>query len=126
MISGVSYFLLPTCFILSPMHLYVHVPFCKRRCSYCDFAIAGRKQMPGGEFVEAIKREFALRHLALSRAQGIETSTSAVAPRRYSPAATSPHSSDPFARRSVLLNGARSGFLPLEKPMDPYRTRTCP
>jgi len=55
------------------MHLYVHVPFCKRRCSYCDFAIAVRKQVPEDEFVEAIKREFALRHLALSQAQGIET-----------------------------------------------------
>jgi oxygen-independent coproporphyrinogen-3 oxidase len=43
------------------MHLYVHVPFCKRRCSYCDFAIAVRKQVPGDEFVELIKREYALR-----------------------------------------------------------------
>ncbi len=43
------------------MHLYIHVPFCKRRCSYCDFAIAVRKQVPGDEFVEAIKREFELR-----------------------------------------------------------------
>lgn len=43
------------------MHLYIHVPFCKRRCSYCDFAIAVRKQVPGDEFVEAIKQEFELR-----------------------------------------------------------------
>ncbi len=63
-----SYFPRPTYSILSPMHLYVHVPFCKRRCSYCDFDIAVRKQVPGDEFVEAIKREFALRHLALSPA----------------------------------------------------------
>lgn len=56
------------------MHLYVHVPFCKRRCSYCDFAIAVRQQVPGDEFVEAIKREFALRHLASSpAAEPLET-----------------------------------------------------
>ncbi len=56
------------------MHLYVHVPFCKRRCSYCDFAIAVRKQVPGDEFVEAIKREFALRQLASSpAAEPLET-----------------------------------------------------
>ncbi len=71
--GGSVSFPFPTYFILSSMHLYVHVPFCKRRCSYCDFAIAVRKQVPGDEFVEAIKREFALRHLALSQAQGVET-----------------------------------------------------
>ncbi|MCH8255373.1 MAG: radical SAM protein, partial [Gemmatimonadetes bacterium] len=56
------------------MHLYVHVPFCKRRCSYCDFAIAVRKHVPADEFVEAIKREFALRQLASSpAAEPLET-----------------------------------------------------
>lgn len=42
------------------MHLYVHVPFCARRCSYCDFAIAVRKQVPSDAFVEAVLREWAL------------------------------------------------------------------
>lgn len=39
------------------MHLYVHVPFCRRRCSYCDFSIAVRKRIPAREFVEAILKE---------------------------------------------------------------------
>jgi oxygen-independent coproporphyrinogen III oxidase len=40
-------------------HLYVHVPFCQRRCSYCDFSIAVRKRIPAREYVDAILREAA-------------------------------------------------------------------
>src|SRR5436309_13776219 len=42
-----------------PVHLYVHVPFCQRRCSYCDFSIAVRKRIPTGEYVETILTEAA-------------------------------------------------------------------
>src|SRR5437660_3013275 len=38
-------------------HLYLHVPFCVRRCSYCDFAIAVRKRIPAREYVDAVLRE---------------------------------------------------------------------
>src|SRR5438046_3401704 len=38
-------------------HLYLHVPFCVRRCSYCDFSIAVRKRIPAREYVEAVLRE---------------------------------------------------------------------
>jgi oxygen-independent coproporphyrinogen-3 oxidase len=40
-------------------HLSLHVPFCRRRCSYCDFAIAVRKRIPAREFVDAVSRELA-------------------------------------------------------------------
>src|SRR3989454_3001430 len=41
-------------------HVYLHVPFCRRRCSYCDFSIAVRKRIPAREYVEAVLQELAL------------------------------------------------------------------
>jgi len=43
-------------------HLYVHVPFCQRRCSYCDFSIAVRKRIPAAEYVDAVLREWGSAH----------------------------------------------------------------
>ncbi len=40
------------------MHLYIHVPFCARRCSYCDFAIAVRRDTPSADFRAAVLREW--------------------------------------------------------------------
>jgi oxygen-independent coproporphyrinogen-3 oxidase len=44
-----------------PAHIYVHVPFCARRCSYCDFAIAVRRRVPTDEYVASLRRELAVR-----------------------------------------------------------------
>ncbi len=39
-------------------HLYLHVPFCRRRCSYCDFSIAVRRRVPAGAYVACIVAEY--------------------------------------------------------------------
>jgi oxygen-independent coproporphyrinogen III oxidase len=46
---------------MPPRHIYVHVPFCARRCAYCDFAIAVRRVVPGDEYVDALARELDIR-----------------------------------------------------------------
>jgi oxygen-independent coproporphyrinogen-3 oxidase len=40
-------------------HLYIHVPFCARRCSYCDFSIAVRSSTPVDEYTAAVRTELA-------------------------------------------------------------------
>ncbi len=49
----------------SPRHAYVHVPFCRHRCGYCDFTlVAGRDDLIDRYF-EAVARELARVHQPL-------------------------------------------------------------
>jgi len=41
-------------------HLYIHVPFCGRRCTYCDFSIAVRRTVPVRRYLDALAREIEL------------------------------------------------------------------
>lgn len=40
--------------------IYVHAPFCARRCTYCDFAVEVRKTGDPGEWLEALSAEWRL------------------------------------------------------------------
>jgi oxygen-independent coproporphyrinogen-3 oxidase len=46
---------------MRPAHVYIHIPFCARRCSYCDFAIAVRRVVPVDEYIRLLSRELDLR-----------------------------------------------------------------
>ncbi len=43
---------------MSARHLYVHVPFCRRRCVYCDFSIAVRRRVPADRYLAALAAEW--------------------------------------------------------------------
>lgn len=48
---------------LPALSLYIHIPWCVRKCPYCDFnshAINGRDGVPESEYVAALKRDLEL------------------------------------------------------------------
>ena len=46
---------------MTPAHLYVHAPFCARRCSYCDFAVTVDRAPDPGPWQDAIAAELSAR-----------------------------------------------------------------
>src|SRR5579884_3948419 len=56
-----------------PLSLYVHVPFCQKRCMYCDFATFTGQEHQMDAYVAAVEQEIARRcaHLGRPPAQTI-------------------------------------------------------
>jgi oxygen-independent coproporphyrinogen-3 oxidase len=44
----------------SPLGVYIHIPFCRRRCNYCDFLSQGGATGVPEEYVDAVLREWGL------------------------------------------------------------------
>jgi oxygen-independent coproporphyrinogen-3 oxidase len=44
---------------MTPAGIYIHIPFCKSRCSYCDFATGIYESEIAARYVEALVREIA-------------------------------------------------------------------
>ena len=43
--------------------IYVHIPFCKRKCDYCDFISYSNKEGKIQEYIEAVKKEIELQKI---------------------------------------------------------------
>ena len=46
---------------MSYFSLYIHIPYCKKKCPYCDFNVYALRKVPEDEYVEALLGELSFR-----------------------------------------------------------------
>ena len=56
-----------------PLSLYIHIPFCLRKCAYCDFPSWADTGIPLEEYVDGVVREMELRSALLAEPPVAET-----------------------------------------------------
>ncbi|PZO39649.1 MAG: coproporphyrinogen III oxidase [Pseudanabaena frigida] len=56
-----------------PKSLYLHIPFCKRRCFYCDFAITTGGENLKQQYVDVLCQEIALTVAAIPPVETLQT-----------------------------------------------------
>jgi len=52
---GKSYFILP--YSISMLSLYIHIPFCQKKCNYCSFTSFAGMQEAIPQYLEALEKE---------------------------------------------------------------------
>lgn len=55
-----------------PAGVYIHIPFCRSRCSYCDFATGMFESGLAGRYVQAVTKEFS-RWSAIANPESVDT-----------------------------------------------------
>src|SRR5437764_92424 len=90
-----------------PFALYVHVPYCRHVCPYCDFNVQAAREPPENDYIKALVAEAAF-HAATGDFSGRAVQTVYIGggtPSLFSPAAIGTLL-DAIARRFALLPGA--------------------
>ncbi len=62
----------PTTLVPPPLGLYIHLPWCERKCPYCDFNSHETRVIPQEEYVDALLRDLE-GDLELARGRSVET-----------------------------------------------------
>ena len=58
---------------MQPAGIYIHIPFCRARCSYCDFSTGAYESALAERYVRAVAREVTNFHLTEDAIEAVDT-----------------------------------------------------